>query len=96
MALETDPWERYEQLEELGRGAHGVIYKVKEKTTGNFYACKMLERGAVNETLKRELVNHRTLKPHPNVIGFKEVFLTKDKLGIILEYANGGELFQKV
>ena len=56
----------------------------------------MLERGAVNETLKRELVNHRTLKPHPNVIGFKEVFLTKDKLGIILEYANGGELFQKV
>lgn len=91
--LEIDPWQRYEQLEELGRGAHGVIYKVKERSTGLVYACKMLERGQVNETLRRELVNHRTLSPHPNVIGFQEVFLTADKLGIILEYANGGELF---
>lgn len=70
---EIDPWERYEQLEELGRGAHGVIYKVKEKSTGEVFACKMLERKAVNETLRRELVNHRTLAPHPNVIGYKEV-----------------------
>ena len=37
------------------------------------FACKMLERSAVNETLRRELINHRTLPPHPNVIGFKEV-----------------------
>ena len=30
------------------------------------------------------------------IIGFKKVFLTPTHLGIVLQYAQGGELFQRV
>ena len=35
---------------------------------------------------------------HPNVIAYKEAFIDEDSksLCLILEYANGGDLFQKI
>ncbi|ESR39580.1 serine/threonine-protein kinase SAPK2 [Citrus sinensis] len=40
-------------------------------------------------------MNHRALK-HPNIIRFKEVFLTPTELAIVMEYAAGGELFERI
>ena len=45
--------------------------------------------------MERELINHRSLL-HPNIIRFKEVFLTSTHLGIGMEYAAGGELFDRI
>jgi hypothetical protein len=45
--------------------------------------------------VERELINHRSLL-HPNIIRFKEVFLTSTHLGIGMEYAAGGELFDRI
>ena len=59
--------------ERLGQGAHGVIHRIVDLRTGHVYACKLLERSELGKTVGRELVNHRTLAPHPNIIGFKEV-----------------------
>ena len=33
---------------------------------------------------------------HPHVIQFREVFLLEDYLGIAMEYAPGGDMFQHV
>ena len=33
---------------------------------------------------------------HPHVIQFKEIFLTPSHLGIAMEYAPGGDMFQYV
>jgi serine/threonine-protein kinase SRK2 len=43
----------------------------------------------------REIVNHRSLR-HPNIIRFKEVVLTPTHLAIVMEYAAGGELFERI
>ncbi|KAK8268315.1 hypothetical protein V6Z12_D11G058400 [Gossypium hirsutum] len=40
-------------------------------------------------------MNHRSLK-HPNIIKFKEVLLTPTHLAIVMEYAAGGELFERI
>ena len=70
----VDPWQKYEKLEERGKGSFGVIYKVREKETGEILAVKLLKRGRnIDDNVKREIINHRNLRPHPNVIGFKEV-----------------------
>lgn len=45
--------------------------------------------------MERELINHKTLL-HPNIIRFKEVFVTSTHLGIVMEYAAGGELFDRI
>jgi len=42
-----------------------------------------------------QLHNHSTLN-HPNIIRFIEVLLTPTDLAIVMEYASGGELFDRV
>ncbi|KAL3524810.1 hypothetical protein ACH5RR_013182 [Cinchona calisaya] len=51
--------------------------------------------GLIDEHVQREIMNHRSLN-HPSIIRFKEVFLTPTHLAIVMEYAAGGELFEKI
>ncbi|KAI4387122.1 hypothetical protein MLD38_004977 [Melastoma candidum] len=44
---------------------------------------------------QREIISHRSLH-HPNIIAFKEVLLTPSHLAIVMEYAAGGELFERI
>ena len=60
-------------------------------------AIKFLERGAgVNKSVLREILNHRLCVVHPNIVQFKEVFLTPNHLAIVMEYAAGGDMFEYV
>uniref|UniRef100_Q940H6-2 Isoform 2 of Serine/threonine-protein kinase SRK2E n=1 Tax=Arabidopsis thaliana TaxID=3702 RepID=Q940H6-2 len=49
----------------------------------------------IDENVKREIINHRSLR-HPNIVRFKEVILTPTHLAIVMEYASGGELFERI
>ncbi|MBA0579810.1 hypothetical protein Gorai_022055, partial [Gossypium raimondii] len=49
----------------------------------------------IDENVQREIINHRSLR-HPNIIRFKEVILTPTHLAIVMEYAAGGELFERI
>ncbi|XP_071730845.1 serine/threonine-protein kinase SAPK3-like [Rutidosis leptorrhynchoides] len=88
--------EKYEPLKELGSGNFGVARLVRDKKTKELLAVKYIERGTkIDENVQREIINHRSLR-HPNIIRFKEVFLTPTHLAIVMEYAAGGELFVKI
>ncbi|KAL9286420.1 putative protein kinase CAMK-OST1L family [Arabidopsis thaliana] len=57
---------------------------------------KYIERGRkIDENVAREIINHRSLR-HLNIIRFKEVVLTPTHLAIEMEYASGGELFERI
>ncbi|KAK9832742.1 hypothetical protein WJX81_006569 [Elliptochloris bilobata] len=87
---------RYELVKELGAGSFGVAWLMKDRRTGELVACKLIERGdRIDKNVERELVNHRWLR-HPNIVRFHEVFLTATHLGIVMEYAAGGELFERI
>ncbi|KAG5529510.1 hypothetical protein RHGRI_030041 [Rhododendron griersonianum] len=88
--------ERYEIVRDIGSGNFGVAKLVRDKWTGELYAVKFIERGnKIDEHVQREIMNHRSLK-HPNIIRFKEVLLTPTHLAIVMEYAAGGELFERI
>ncbi|CAA2984823.1 serine threonine- kinase SAPK2 [Olea europaea subsp. europaea] len=88
--------DRYEILKNLGSGNFGVAKLVRDKWTGELHAVKYIERGKkIDEHVQREIMNHRALK-HPNIIRFKEVLLTPTHLAIVMEYAAGGELFERI
>uniref|UniRef100_A0A9I9D7A4 non-specific serine/threonine protein kinase n=1 Tax=Cucumis melo TaxID=3656 RepID=A0A9I9D7A4_CUCME len=88
--------DRYEPLKDLGSGNFGVARLVKDKKTNELVAVKYIERGKkIDEKVQREIINHRSLR-HPNIIRFKEVFLTPTHLAIVMEYAAGGELFGRI
>ncbi|KAI3884879.1 hypothetical protein MKW92_001248 [Papaver armeniacum] len=88
--------ERFEVVKEIGSGNFAVAKLVKDKWSKELFAVKYIERGQkIDENVQREIMNHRSLQ-HPNIVRFKEVLLTPTHLGIVMEYASGGELFERI
>eukprot|EP00250_Pteridium_aquilinum_P002663 c12886_g1_i1 orf=407-1489(-) len=88
--------DRYEHVKDIGSGNFGVARLMRDKVSKELVAVKYIERGdKIDENVRREIVNHRSLR-HPNIVRFKEVFLTPTHLAIVMEYAAGGELFERI
>jgi len=60
---------QYEVLEELGKGRYGIVYKIRDKENGNFYASKFVRciKASDKEEVRKEvnIMNH--LK-HPKLL----------------------------
>ncbi|XP_051115087.1 serine/threonine-protein kinase SAPK10-like [Andrographis paniculata] len=88
--------DRYDLVRDIGSGNFGVARLMRDKQTKELVAVKYIERGEkIDENVKREIINHRSLR-HPNIVRFKEVILTPTHLAIVMEYASGGELFERI
>ncbi|XP_030539418.1 serine/threonine-protein kinase SRK2B-like [Rhodamnia argentea] len=88
--------DKYEVIKEIGSGNFGVARLMRNKETKELVAMKYIERGRkIDENVAREIINHRSLC-HPNIIRFKELILTPTHLAIVMEYAAGGELFERI
>lgn len=88
---------KYELIRDIGSGNFGVAKLCRAKDTGELVAVKFIERGEkIDKNVEREIINHRMLSGHPNIVRFREVFLTSTHLGIAMEYASGGELFDRI
>lgn len=93
---ERGEMDKYETVKELGSGNFGVARLMRHKETKELVATKYIPRGQkIDENVAREIINHQSLR-HPNIIRFKEVLLTTTHLAIIMEYAAGGELFERI
>ncbi|KAF8377494.1 hypothetical protein HHK36_030875 [Tetracentron sinense] len=88
--------DRYELVRDIGSGNFGVARLMTDKQTRELVAVKYIERGEkIDENVQREIINHRSLR-HPNIVRFKEIILTPTHLAIVMEYASGGELFERI
>lgn len=92
--------ERYEVGKLLGQGNFAKVYQAKDIKNGQTVAIKVIDKektlkAGLNEQIKRE-ISVMKLVSHPNVLQLYEVMATKSKIYIVLEYAKGGELFNKV
>lgn len=88
--------EKYAMVKDLGFGNFGLARLMRNKKTNELVAVKFIDRGyKIDENVAREIVNHGSLN-HPNIVRFKEVVLTPTHLGIVMEYAAGGELFDRI
>ncbi|KAK2967534.1 hypothetical protein RJ640_030405 [Escallonia rubra] len=88
--------DRYDFVRDIGAGNFGVARLMRDKQTKEHVAVKYIERGdKIDENVQREIINHRSLR-HPNIVRFKEVILTPTHLAIVMEYASGGEIFEKI
>ncbi|KAL5222666.1 hypothetical protein ABZP36_027379 [Zizania latifolia] len=92
--------DRYEIGKQLGQGTFAKVYYARNLATGQAVAIKMINKDKVMrvglmEQIKREISIMRLVK-HPNVLQLFEVMASKSKIYFVLEYAKGGELFNKI
>ena len=85
--------------EKLGVGAFGTVYKSLHKKTQKTYAIKVFEIPKLspgdNNSIIREITIQKKLD-EKNLIKFYDFFKSQNKLYLILEYLNGGNLFELI
>jgi len=91
---------KYEIGRTLGEGNFAKVKYAQHTETGQPYAVKILDRKRIlslkiDDQIKREIGTLKLLK-HPNVVRLHEVSASKTKIYMVLEYVNGGELFDKI
>lgn len=91
---------RYEIGRTLGEGNFGKVKYARHLATGAHFAVKILDRNKFlslrcDGRIRREIGTLKLLK-HPNVVRLHEVAASKTKIYMVLEFVNGGELFDKI
>ncbi|XVE51474.1 hypothetical protein DITRI_Ditri02bG0043800 [Diplodiscus trichospermus] len=91
---------RFEVGRLLGQGTFAKVYHARNLTTGQSCAIKVIDKekirkGGLMDQIKREISVMRLVK-HPNVVRLYEVMASKAKIYFVMEYARGGELFNKI
>ncbi|KAK4449347.1 kinase-like domain-containing protein [Podospora aff. communis PSN243] len=89
----------FEPLRCLGKGTYGTVLLVKQRGTGRLYAQKQLKKASLVvhkkliEQTKTERQILESVNRHPFVVKLFYAFQDQEKLYLILEYGQGGELF---
>lgn len=89
----------FECIKVLGLGSYGKVLLVREKKTGKLFAQKQLKKASLiiqTKTVERT-INEKTILEsvnHPSIVKLYYAFQDREKLYLILEYLQGGELFQ--
>lgn len=94
--------QKYTVTEKIGSGAYGEVRLAFEKFTRNKYAIKIIQKKRMtmnkNTGNKEILGEAEILKKlnHPCIIRIIEVFSNDFEVFMVLDFAEGGELFDKV
>ena len=81
----------------MGKGSFGKVIQVRKKDSGQIYAMKVLKKAQV---IRRKQYEHTMTERHileeivhPFIVSLHFAFQTSQKLYMIFDFFNGGELF---
>jgi len=87
----------------IGIGTTSKVYRCKRRARQVVHACKVIDKRKLNmevdnkdlllEQLRKEIEILQHLH-HPNIVQFEDVIETAEKLFVIMELIQGGELFE--
>jgi calcium-dependent protein kinase len=89
--------DKYSVEKEIGAGGYARCLLLKNKTTGQQYACKELLKNKLNNvaSLKSEIQILIKLD-HPNIIKLYEIYENDNYIYLVMELCTGGELFDRI
>ncbi|CAG5117938.1 unnamed protein product, partial [Candidula unifasciata] len=88
---------RFLLVKTLGEGAYGKVKLATDKATGEHVAIKYIKKTKIEDEndlirIRREIQILSSLR-HKHIVNIREVFEKKDKIVLVLDYAQGGELY---
>ena len=90
----------YKRERVIGRGSFGTAYLVRCRADSRQYVLKRLDLGHMNRKEQDEAMNEarvlEKLRRHPNIIRVREHFVEEGRLCIVMDFADGGDLAQRI
>ena len=83
--------EKYQILQEMGRGAFSTVYKIQSKSDNKIYCLKKLNLKKTTD--KNNEINILSKLSHPNLVKYITSILDKDGIYIIMEFCDYGDLY---
>jgi MAP/microtubule affinity-regulating kinase len=94
-----DPIGEYQPLRQLGKGAYGTVYLVHSPKTNELLAIKSMDKNLLRvDQLQRAFQEANIMRAlnHENVVALRETFEESHYFHMVMQYAAGGDLLQKV
>jgi len=86
----------YRDIEKVGAGGLGDVYRAVRESTGGHVAIKVVrehgDRDTTDRRVRRELDALLKLKGHPNVVQIEELITLPTGLALVMEFVGGGSL----
>lgn len=90
----------FQILTKIGEGSYSSVWKVRRISDGQEYAMKKIKLVSLSDKEKQNSVNEVRILASiqdPTIVAYKEAFIEDDSyLCIIMEYAAGGDLYNKI
>ena len=92
-------FDNFEFLKVLGKGGFGKVILCREKSSNSLYAMKILKKKFIKSKglkgVERTFCEKRVLQKskHPFVLSLKYSFTTQERLCLVTEYVNGGDMY---
>ncbi|KAL4305787.1 hypothetical protein HN51_039759 [Arachis hypogaea] len=92
---------RYQLLEEIGRGRFGTVFRCFDPNSGEFLACKVIDKGLLLDPTDRACIENESkfmtfLSPHPNIVKIFGAYEDSDSLSIVAELCEQETLFDRI
>ena len=92
--ISTEPVANYYTIvKDLGHGSYGQVKKVKHKSLGEIRAMKITNKKSDSSKYEIEILRKIS---HPNITNIFEIFADSKKYYVIMEFLEGGELFEAI
>nr|XP_042901632.1 serine/threonine-protein kinase Nek8 isoform X2 [Parasteatoda tepidariorum] len=88
--------EKYEKIRLVGRGAHGTVYLCNQKPDNKHVILKEIPVDQMTVDERQTSMNEAkvlAMLDHPNVVAYYDSFLEDKTMIIVMEYVQGGTLF---
>ena len=87
----------YMRLQQIGQGRFGSVFLCQEPHTGRVLVLKTVHSKNVNAPARVEARAMLKLRKHPNIIELHDLFEDGlEKLALVMEYADGGDLAGRI
>lgn len=89
----------FEIMSQVGKGASGRVFLVRDRLSGEHLALKVIEKSSVyeNDDAYRHALDERLVLEmacdHPFILNLRYAFQTQRRLYLVTEYCDGGDLF---
>ncbi|XP_043697033.1 phosphoenolpyruvate carboxylase kinase 1-like [Telopea speciosissima] len=91
----------YQVCEEIGRGRFGAVFRCFSPESGEFYACKSIDKRVLADSVDRECIEKEAkimqlLSGNPNVVQVVDAYEDETYLDIVMELCDSSDLYDRV